>query len=591
MKFYSLLQGKLSACQTHQVLRVMKLTFVLLTVALLQVSAASHAQKVTLNAKAEPLSEIFKTIRQQTGLNFVYDMKLMEIAKPVTLQVKDANLADVLHQCFIDQPFTYELDNKTIIVKEKQIKAFSILKDTSIRVGGKVVNEKGEGLGGATVLVKGTTYLMVVGSSGAFSIVLPSSDAVLVVSYIGYKTKEVTISGADVDLVIHMEPAVGKLKDVDIVSTGYYDIPKERATGSFEVLTAKQLNMVTGTDIVSRLNGNVTSLNINPQLTPTSSSDPNKVPSTSNLTIRGGNSFGRNTTTGGLPLFVVDGVALEDNDAVAYSTAADPLANMNPNDIESVIFLKDAAAASIWGSRAANGVVVIVTKKGKYNTPMQVSVNSNITVTEKPNLFYYKRASTADFIDVQKTLYKNGFYDGTLSYADYADYNFPQPAVPGVVEILEQQKNGQITADQANAQLAALGQNDVRKDITKYILRNAVNQSHSISIIGGSQDIAYHLSGGYDNDLNNTILSGSNRLTLSSSTTIKVNKNFSVQTNIDYSQNNRSDQSVNNFFQESGNAAHYGYMVDPYTRLVDSKGNPVNVIKDYRPEYVMIYSI
>lgn len=579
-----------------KILLIMKLTTVLLFAIIMQASATSFAQRITLTGKDIPLKKVFKEITRQTGYGILYQPGKVKTSATINADFKDTQLSQVLNICLQAQQLSYTIDENTIVIRAKEQAVITPKQvDSTINIQGKVLDENGQGLSGATIKVKdhygamvklnGADVVIGVGGSGSFSIRIPGSAAMLEVSYLGYKTKQVTISGADVDLVIHMEIQAKKLDDI-IVSTGYYDLPKERATGSFEVITNKQLNQVTGTNILDRLLGNATSLNFNPQLVPTSSSNPIKTGTLANLTIRGANGFNKGVLSGGLPLVVVDGVALEDNQSTSAGVDQDPVANINPNDVESVILLKDAASASIWGSRAANGVIVIVTKKGKFNQPMQISLNSNVTVTEKPNLFYYQRASTSDFIDFQKQLYGQGYYAGTLSYSDYAAYNFPLPYVPDVVEILEQQKNGQITADQANAQFASLGQNDVRRDITKYILRNAVDQQHSISITGGSQDISYRLSGTYDNDMNNTVKSNANRLTLSSSTTIKVNKHLGIQTNIDYSQSNRNDESTGTFFSESGNAAHYGLFMEPYTRLADNNGNPLNVIRDFRPGYV-----
>ncbi|MGN6180590.1 MAG: SusC/RagA family TonB-linked outer membrane protein, partial [Mucilaginibacter sp.] len=585
MIFLTRLVNKPSGC-LRKVLLLMKLTVFLMILAVTQVyAAASYAQKVTLQKNNASLKSIFSDIRNQTGYDFLADAKLINQAKPVSVHIKDAPLEDALNQIFNNTNLTYTIVEKSIVVKTKIPISKKPAASLEIKVNGRVINEKGEPLAGATIRIKGSNMVIGVGGGGGFTVVLPDSSAVLVVSYIGYETKEVVISGADVDLVITLKQKTSKLEDVNIVSTGYYEIPKERATGSFETLSGKQLNMVTSPDILSRMEGNVTGFNFNPQLTPTSSSSPDKTNPLNKITIRGSNSFNPSYVTGGVPLVVVDGVALEDNQA-GSSVYQDPVGNLNPNDVESVTILKDAASASIWGSRAANGVIVIVTKKGKYNQHMQASLNSNVSVTEKPNLFYYKRASTADFVDYQKNLYNNGFFDNALSDAQFAAYNFPLENVPGVVEILEQQKNGQITADQANAQLATLGQNDVRRDITKYMLRNSVQQQHSLSISGGSQDIAYRLSGGYDNDINNTITSSANRLTLSSSTTVKVTKNFNLQANIDYAQSNRKDESVSSYFAESGNSGHAGTLFDPYTRLADNNGTPLNVIHNFRPGYV-----
>jgi TonB-linked SusC/RagA family outer membrane protein len=567
----------------------MKLTTFLLIIALVQASAKGFSQ-ITIKAKNAPLEQVLKSIRLQTGYTFIYESDALQ-KKIVSVDVNNASLATTLLDCFKEQPLTYQVVGKNVVILVKPNspdgKVAGLIKPVNILVTGTIVDENGKPLAGATIRLKDSLHTTVITttSGGKFGLEIPGTSAIIVVSYIGYKTKEVTVSGADVDLVIKLEPDIAKL-GVVTVTTGYQEIPKERATGSFEVIDNKTLNQVTGTDILTRLIGNTTSLNFNPQLYSASSSNPIKQSPLANLTIRGSNSIYTGFEYGSVPLVVVDGIPVEDNGTALYAGfEEDIIGKLNPNDVESVTILKDAAAASIWGARAANGVLVIVTKKGKYNQPMQIDFNANVTVTDKPDLFYYKRASTADYVGMQKYLYNNGYYDGTLSYTQYAQYGYPLPSVPLVAEILEQQKEGQITADDANSQLAALGNNDIRRDLTKYMYRNAVDQQYSLALSGGSQQAAYRLSVGYDNDLNNAVTSNQNRLTLSSSTTLRPAKNLDIQTNITYALDNTNDMSPDSYFQESGGGFLHNIM-PPYTQLADSKGNPLPVIKDYRPGYV-----
>jgi len=191
MHFYSLIKGKLLAYPTHKFILVMKLTLVLITAALLQVSAASLAQKVTLNKEGSSLQQIFKDIRSQTGFNFVYNIKLIKEAKPVTIHVKDANLDEALRQCFVDQPFTYEVAAKTIILKEKAPSLLETLQQaiiTNINITGRVIDEHGLPIPGATVKVKGTSIVVATDSDGKFSINVLEGNNILVVSFIGYVT-------------------------------------------------------------------------------------------------------------------------------------------------------------------------------------------------------------------------------------------------------------------------------------------------------------------------------------------------------------------------------------------------------------------
>lgn len=553
MKFYSLLQGRLSACQTHQIYRVMKLTFILLTVTLIQVSAAVRAQKVTLKEKNASLTEVFKSIRQQTGFNFIYDMKLMETAKPVTISVTNTELKDALKQCFINQPFTYELDKKTIILKNKeteQVTPIKAVNDSTIRVEGRVVDDKGNGLSGATVIVKGTSYVIITGGRGAFSVQLKTTSAILVVSYLGYQTKEVTVSGADVNLTIRMEPGVSKLNAVTIVSNGYEDLPQERATGSFAAVSNPLFNRTTSTDVMDRLDGVVPGLQFNKLAYGTAD--------IRGITIRGQSTLEANKQ----PLIIVDDVPYNGD-----------INNINPNDIESVSVLKDAAAASIWGARAGNGVIVFKTKKGSYDKPLQVSFNTNLTVSEKPNLYALPLMTSSDYIDAEEFLFKQGNYDGNISNT------YSYPLLSPVVDLLAQARAGTITQAAADAQINAMRNNDVRKDYLKYVYKNAVNQQYSLGLTGGSNTTAYAVSVGYDKDLGNIILTENDRLNLRSNFTFKPVSKLEINLSSAYTQQNINSGNPNTGLN------YVPYSTIPYEMLAAPNGTPLVYGKDYLSSY------
>ena len=205
---------------------------------------------------------------------------------------------------------------------------------------------------------------------------------------------ELKVSGKT-KLDISLKSKVTALGDVIVtVSTGYEDIPKERATGSFAKINNATLNQQTGTNILKRLDGVTSGLqftvgksNTNPQ---------NKT----NITIRG-----LSTINGPLdPLIVLDGFIYEGD-----------INNINPNDIDNVTVLKDAVATSIWGARAGNGVIVISTKKGKYNQKLQIGFTSTVIVNSKPDLDYLPQMATSDYIDVEQFLFGKGYFNTRIN--------------------------------------------------------------------------------------------------------------------------------------------------------------------------------
>ena len=149
--------------------------------------------------------------------------------------------------------------------------------------------------------------------------------------------------------------------------------------------------------------------------------------------------------------------------------------------------MKDAAAASIWGSKAGNGVIVITTKKGKYNEPLKLSFNTNFTVTDKPDVFYPRNfLNAAGFIEIEQFLFSKGFYDNTISNTTSFAGLTP------VVEILAKKRNGQLAAADADKQIAALQQLDVRNDIAKYVYQKSFNQQYAVNLRGGNNIHSYN---------------------------------------------------------------------------------------------------
>src|SRR5690606_19639863 len=240
---------------------------------------------------------------------------------------------------------------------------------------------------GATITNKRTRIHAVTDRAGEYRIQARPDD-ILTYTFMGYRTAEEEINGRQ-QITVALDPAENILAEVDVVSPGYQTIPKERATGSFVFVDSALLNRAVSTDIISRLKGVVPSLLFDER----AGGEPK-------LSIRGRSTIYANAD----PLIVVDNFPYEGD-----------IRNINPNDVESVSILRDAAAASIWGVRAGNGVIVITTKKGKAGQPLQVSFNGNVTVGEKPDLWYEPRISTADFIDVERFLFDNGYFNTSLN--------------------------------------------------------------------------------------------------------------------------------------------------------------------------------
>jgi TonB-linked SusC/RagA family outer membrane protein len=262
------------------------------------------------------------------------------------------------------------------------------------------------------------------------------------------------------------------------------------------------------------------------------------------------------------PLIVVDNFPYEGN-----------LNNINPDDVESITLLKDAAAASIWGARAGNGVIVITTKKGRFNTNLKLSVTSNISYTQKPDLFAVPSMAATDEIDVEEFLFAKGYYNNNINNTT------TRPVLSPVVELLVKQKNNILSATEAAARINVLRNIDVRNHILQYLYQPGFNQQYAATITGGSANNNYLLSAGYDNNINTLTNNLYNRLTLRWQHTVKVTKAIEWQTGLAYTQSNTQNNNIGSVQVGSGKGIY------PYAQLADAQGNPLAIERDYRGAY------
>jgi len=528
----------------------MKLVSFFMIITCLKLSASAYAQRITINVKQQPLASVFSTIEKQTGYQFWYKSKDLENAGKVTVNLDNVELTQALDKVFEGQPFTYELANKTIVVKPKEKtiidKIGAYLRKQLIT--GIVTDEKDLPLAGATVKVKGTNKTAQTDTDGKFKLSDVDDAAILVISYLGYETAEVQ---ANANLKIRLSLTSADLKELSVVSTGYQNIPKERATGSFVQIDNQLLNRRVSTNILDRLDGITSGLIFNKISGPIGVAPTNEK---LGISIRGRVTIDDKVSAD--PLVVLDNFPYEGD-----------INNINPNDIESISVLKDAAAASIWGARSGNGVIIITTKKGKFSQGLKIDLNSNITIGTTPDLKYSRNyLKSSDFIDVETYLFDQGQYNVNLS-----DVNF-YPVISPVVELLVKRK-----ADPSNPaileQINNLRKVDVRDETAKHFYQKSINQQYSLSLRGGSEKSIYSLSIGYDKNKNNLVGSGSDRLTINSTNTYRPFKNLELMASLIYSKSN--------------SAIGYQYTSPyPYVSFADENGNPLAVPYGRRTSYL-----
>ncbi len=551
------LTTKKTCLPVRQVLRPMRLTAIILLATALQVSARSIGQTITLSMKDAPLEKVFKEIQKQSGYAFVYFNDDLTGTKKVDVQVKAATLDVVLQLCLQGQPLTYSVANKIVVIKKGA--TISIIKSNGsppIDVHGVVKDEKGNVRAGVTITIKGSKNATSTDDNGEFILKNIDPDATLVFSSVGTETYEVKVNG-QTDFTISLKTKIAALSPILVqVNTGYQQISKERATGSFVHLNNEIISRTVSTNILDRLVGMSLGLNGKYQQAPLGLSYDPVNSRHLFLTVRGVSTL--SSAVGTDPLVVLDNFPYEGD-----------LNNINPNDIESVTILKDAAAASIWGARAGNGVIVLTTQKGSFNRRMEISLNSSVSVMDKPalrdNPFFI---SASHYIEIERTLFNRNYYNASIN--NRTSWPFLSP----VIEILTRQRAGQISAAEADAQIALLKENDIRDDQLKYVYQRAVNVQNSIGIRGGTDKLTYSLSVGYDNNKSTLVRNGFNRTTINTVNVYKPVKNLEITTTLNYS---RSESMLNN------NIVLYRY---PYDKFADAFGNPLPTYGAYRAPYI-----
>jgi TonB-linked SusC/RagA family outer membrane protein len=400
---------------------------------------------------------------------------------------------------------------------------------------GKVISATtGETLPGAVIKVTATNHTVISNDKGEFILTLGNGTYNLSIHYLSYKTKNISIQiPLKESLIIAMDTDNKNLKEVEIVSTGYQNIPKERATGSFTIVDNKTFDRAVSPDVLSRLQGISNGLLFDAST------------SALGISIRGRSTIFSSTK----PLVVVDNFPFEGD-----------INTLNPNDIESVTILKDAAAAAIWGTRAGNGAIVITTKKGIYNQPTTITANANLIVSNKPDLYYQKQLSSNEFIDVEKFLFDKGKYTSTINNG-YA-------TISPVVDILQKQKVGQLTLEEANTAIDKFRNLDIRDQLDKYYYRPDIHQQYHLSVRGGSSKQTYFIAGGLDKSSPAETWKSNDRLTFKANNTYKLLKEkLSIAADLSFSTTKNKTNGI-------------GYTPFlPYEQIADKDGAALSVVK------------
>jgi len=325
----------------RKIIMIINFTTVLMIFALLQVSANGFSQ-ISLNKRNTPLEAVFKSIEKQT--DYVFFSKDNDYKnKDINIHVNNVSIETALDACFKDLPLTYKIIDKTIVVRKSEKREPANVsgntKNVAIDIQGRVTDAKGDALVGVSIKLKGSTIGTVTNNDGAYSISIPDGKGILVFSYIGFSTQEISTSNSQTLNVTLLEAESG-LDEVVVV--GYGTVSKKDLTGAVSTLQGDLISARKTTQVSQALQGAVPGLMV--------TRNNNAPGATASIRIRGITTI---TDAGSNPLIILDGVPIDDINSI------------NPNDIDNISVLKDAASASIYGSRAASGVIMVTTKRAK----------------------------------------------------------------------------------------------------------------------------------------------------------------------------------------------------------------------------------
>jgi len=535
---------------------IMKLTIFLTCALSLQASASLLAQRVSLSVKSEHLKTVLTALRKQSDYSFIYTDHDFKNTRPVSIQARNKNILDILPELFQDQPLTYVIDGKLINILPKALAGKSDSKSvkqndaelvqTQLRIVGKIVDENGRPLVGVSISVQGHRIGAVTDTNGDFSIQDAPLNASLQITYVGYQSR--TIAAKANMGTIALSPQESVLEEAAVqINTGYQTVSRERMTGSFGYISGEQLESKLATGLKNALEGQTTGLVID---------------KSGNVEIRGVSTFSAQMT----PLLVVDGYPVESK-----------LEDLNPMNIASITVLKDGVAASIYGSRAANGVIVVTTKGGRSGKP-KLSYSGFFHAIPRPNLNRLNKASTADYIDAEIELFN--LDPDAASPMD--PYNMSR-----VTYLLMQVREGNITQGQADAEIAQLKTVDGLKQVERAFFRPEINHQHNIGINGGNEEYKYNIAVNYLGSQKNMINNEGKRLTFDLKNEWKpfsfLTAGASANVVVDNS------ESSNMLITNQWGSSYLGYtfssltswslqtMLQPYTDLWDKNGNPASI--------------
>ena len=431
--------------------------FILLCVLLFGISIGAEAQnaekRISLTVNKVALPAALSKVEQQSGyykINYSYD----ELSRfSVSANVKNKTAIEAVNTLLGNLPFVATVEGRYIQIKRDNTQHASANAQQKKGISGHITDENGEPMIGARVMVPGTQKMTVTDIDGNFYLADATPEEYIEVSYIGKKTIRRKAGSQRMNIIVSDDENLLN----DVVVTGLQTIERGRATGAYNILDQKSMENIYSNSLTDKLEGIVPGLYVDPKL---------------GIQIRGVNTLSAGTS----PLLVVDGFPMESDEL-----------NLNPNDIEQITVLKDAASASIWGIRAANGVIVVTTKRGNKDQKVNVDYSGTFTIGSKVDWDDLHMLNTKEYVNLafDKLLVRG------LNKSAFEGYN-PLEA------IYKQYEDGAITLENARSLVNQLGMYDNRQHVVDNFYRRPFTQQHNVSISGGTRNLSSYLSLNYD---------------------------------------------------------------------------------------------
>lgn len=457
-------------------------TFLILFISLhLSVDAFPQHVKISLDLKEVTLQEFFKAIKQKTGISFLYNYALVKESGKISVKASDQYLDELLTDVLAKHGLTYNYQNGAILIKKQPVNAR--VEDVKRFIAGKVMDKTRQPLPGVSVYLKGARVGTATNADGYYKVLMPDSTDVLIFSFIGMKTVYEKCDGRDT-INVTMEEDEMALNEVTVVSTGYQDIDRRRLTSAVTSLKMDDIQTAGLSTVTQMLEGRIPGM--------TFMQNSGQVGATPKVRIRGTSTIIGNQE----PLWVVDGVVQQDpvnvdpaqlNDLDFVNLLGNAISGLNPDDIEQIDVLKDAASTAIYGARAANGVIVITTKKGKVGKP---TVSYSLTGTFNRRPYYTDKnvylMNSKERVEVSREQFDKNMQFMNLTewfgfekaYTDYATKRIDYDEYKRLADYYE----------------------TINTDWFDVLCRNSFTNKHTLSLSGGSPEFRYYASVGYHDE-------------------------------------------------------------------------------------------